>query len=709
MLLLAAVSAADTTDVSDVAAPVVAIAAGVVAALVVAAIVGALVRYVGRRSAVAQDLSRRARRPFRVVLIVIGVWVALRLSTEPAPWVAAVEHGLLIALIVAMTWLIGALAFAVEDLVLQKYRVDVPDNRRARRVRTQIIVVRRLTVAISSWSARRPSCSPSRRRGRRRQPARSAGLVSIVAGLAAQTSLANVFAGMQIAFTDAIRVDDVVVVEGEWGRIEEITMTYVVVHVWDDRRLIMPSTYFTTTPFQNWTRRAAELLGTVELDLDWDVPVEAMRDELDRLLEATDLWDERVGILQVTEATGGYVRLRALASAADAPTLFDLRCYVREGLVDWLQEHAPSALPRTRVEGVETVRDAARLPGAAPASGTLGQPEPVTGETGVTVGTGDGSAPVVRRRSFVRNHAGDTQQVELHPRDSRLFTGSFDAIERSRAFSGPGPDVIEEREEAAERADGGPWTGGNTRVHVVGPGRRPGSSGSRRLSAGLAVPEPPGETPAGAAVSGEVPVAPEPLAGSGHSADPEPVPQPAPPAVPEDGDGAEPTADETAVVLPEPVPADPPTAPVRRHVGTGPLPVTPDATQRLGTAFRRPARGTARRRTTNRPGTNRPGTTARPPRRRDDRPPTPGPWPAALRDGCPAALELGDDGPRISRTRTRSRAPGATPPGGPGSRRCPALRGVPLLVHGRSSSSPDRRRDHARPVWVAGSMLAGWT
>ncbi len=133
----------------------------------------------------------------------------------------------------------------------------------------------------------------------------SAGLISIVAGLAAQTSLANVFAGMQIAFTDAIRVDDVVVLEGEWGRIEEITMTYVVVHLWDDRRLIMPSTYFTTTPFQNWTRRAADLLGTVELDLDFEVPVGPMRAELRRLLGLTDLWDERVGILQVTDAVGG--------------------------------------------------------------------------------------------------------------------------------------------------------------------------------------------------------------------------------------------------------------------------------------------------------------------------------------------------------------------------------------------------------------------
>ncbi|MEK8226103.1 mechanosensitive ion channel domain-containing protein [Oerskovia sp. M15] len=181
---------------------------------------------------------------------------------------------------------------------------------------------------------------------------------------------------MQIAFTDGIRVDDVVVLEGEWGRIEEITMTYVVVHLWDDRRLIMPCTYFTTTPFQNWTRRAADLLGTVEIDLDFRVPFGAMRAELKRLLAHTDLWDERVGILQVTDAINGVVRVRALVSAHDAPTLFDLRCFVREGLVEWLQRSSADSLPRTRFEGVEegrsarnrTSRPVARRPRRSPRS-----------------------------------------------------------------------------------------------------------------------------------------------------------------------------------------------------------------------------------------------------------------------------------------------------------------------------------------------------
>ena len=180
----------------------------------------------------------------------------------------------------------------------------------------------------------------------------SAGVLGIVAGLAAQSSLSNLFAGLQLAFTDAIRVDDVVVVEKEWGRIEEITLTYVVVHVWDDRRLILPSTYFTTTPFQNWTRKESAVLGAIDLDVDWRVPLDELRIELDRALRASELWDERVGILQVTDAVGSFVRLRVLVSGVDGPTVFDLRCEIREALVSYLQRSHAEALPRVRVEQV---------------------------------------------------------------------------------------------------------------------------------------------------------------------------------------------------------------------------------------------------------------------------------------------------------------------------------------------------------------------
>ncbi|WP_175007571.1 mechanosensitive ion channel domain-containing protein [Cellulosimicrobium sp. TH-20] len=505
---------------TDVLVTLGAVAAGVVLAFVLGTVISAVVRRAGRRSELARDLSRRLRRPDRAVLTVVAVWIAVRVTTDAGtPWRPAVEHLLLIALIVVGAWWVGAIAFVLEDSALQRYRMDTADNRHARRVRTQITVLRRLTVAVIVVCAVAGILLtfPAARAAGASLLA-SAGLISIVAGLAAQTSLANVFAGMQIAFTDAIRVDDVVVLEGEWGRIEEITMTYVVVHLWDDRRLIMPSTYFTTTPFQNWTRRAADLLGTVELDLDFEVPVGPMRAELRRLLGLTDLWDERVGILQVTDAVGGLVRVRALVSAHDAPTLFDLRCFVREGLVDWLQRAAPQGLPRTRLERavdaldldgpderdglgaggpdvpggpgrdatdddgpvaparpprlpaergarradapvvLGTIRRAGRGAGAAPSEdptrlvGVVPGPRDGAGRPGhagtrATDGSvGDAEAPGSTRPLPAVGHDDDLPEAA----ESAFFSGTPEGEERSRAFAGPGQDVIEERERTAE-------------------------------------------------------------------------------------------------------------------------------------------------------------------------------------------------------------------------------------------------------------------
>ena len=462
---------------------VLAISGALIAALVLAEVLAAVIRAVGRRTWIANDMARRGRRPLRVVLVLAAVWIALRAVTDPPPagpdWRLGVEHALLVGVIVSVAWLIGAMAFVAADAALARYRTDVADNRHARRVRTQIMILRRVTVAILVVAAIGGVLMTFD--GARTAGAgifASAGLLSVVAGLAAQTSLANVFAGLQLAFTDAIRVDDVVVVDGEWGRIEEITMTYVVVHVWDDRRLILPSTYFTTTPFENWTRRAADLLGTVELDLDWAVPVQAMRTELTRLLQASELWDHRVGVLQVTESTGGYVRVRALASAADAPTLFDLRCQVREGLVAWLQREHPEALPRTRLEGAGRVLDVAGpadVPGvpAGSTGGTGGTTsEAPTGETAVLGATGR------RHRAGPGAPDAPEQTVRLDQgRDSNLFTGSLWAVERSKAFTGPGEEVIAEREHTAERETTGEpeTTGEKPRV-----GDRPPVEGSPR-------------------------------------------------------------------------------------------------------------------------------------------------------------------------------------------------------------------------------------
>jgi hypothetical protein len=302
-------------------------------------------------------LLRHARRPYRLFVVVAalaGAVAAVRPEAVSPQWWERVELAMRLVLIGSGAWLLASVLVFLEDLALVRWRTDVADNRTARRMRTQVLIIRRLTVVVVvvvALGAALLSFPGVRAVGA--GVLASAGLISIVAALAAQSTLANVFAGLQVAFSDAIRLDDVVIVEDEWGWIEEITLSYVVVRLWDDRRLVLPSTYFTQTPFQNWTRRHSELLGAVELDVDWRVDVGAMRDELDRILDSTDLWDGRSKVLQVTDAVGGVVRVRALVTAQDAGTLFDLRCLVRERLVTWVQRFDAPGLVRQRVELVE--------------------------------------------------------------------------------------------------------------------------------------------------------------------------------------------------------------------------------------------------------------------------------------------------------------------------------------------------------------------
>ena len=328
------------------------------AVLVGVAVVHVVTLLLARRWPVAGDLPRGAATPFRllaVVLVIAAVCGSSRPEqVSPNIW-QGVDLALRLASIAAGAWFVGALLLFLEDLGLERYRTDVTDNRNARRLRTQVLLIRRLTVALVvlvALGAALLSFPGVRAVGA--SLLASAGLLSVVGAVAAQSTLANVFAGIQLAFSDAIRIDDVVVVEGQWGRIEELTLSYVVVHLWDDRRLVLPSGYFTKEPYENWTRRTSELVGAVELDLDWRVDVDGLRARLDELLASTALWDGRSSSLVITDATGGWVRVRVLVSAADASTLFDLRCRVREGLVAWAREHAgAAALPRQRVELVQ--------------------------------------------------------------------------------------------------------------------------------------------------------------------------------------------------------------------------------------------------------------------------------------------------------------------------------------------------------------------
>jgi small-conductance mechanosensitive channel len=327
----------------------VVVAAG--AALVLVEAIHLLAQRLGKRSELWADLARTARRPFRALVVLYAIQQALRSGVDDFAGRDTVLHLLVLCIIAAAAWLVGALLLVVEDLALNRYRTDIPDNLKARRLKTQVVMLRRVTVAamvVLTIGIMLMTFPGVRTLGA--SLLASAGVISVVAALAAQSTLGNVFAGLQLAFSDAVRVDDVVVVEGEWGRIEELTLTYVAVQIWDDRRLILPTSYFTTKPFQNWTRNSSAVLGTAEVDVDWSAPVEDLRAELRRICESSELWDGRTCVLQVTEAIGGMIRLRALVSASDAGALWDLRCLVRERLVGWVWENNQGALPRLRAD-----------------------------------------------------------------------------------------------------------------------------------------------------------------------------------------------------------------------------------------------------------------------------------------------------------------------------------------------------------------------
>lgn len=415
-------------------------AAAALVALVLTSVVHRMVRRFGRGATLPAELSQHAHRPFQVAVTIVAVQFAVRGSTGYAvgtPWRQALLHGLVLAVIAATGWLVTALLLVMEDVALARFRTDVPDNRQARRIRTQVVMLRRVTIVIVVVLAAGVMLMtfPSVR-GVGASVLASAGVIGVVAALAAQSLLGNVFAGLQLAFSDAVRLDDVVVVEGEWGRIEELTLSYVVVQIWDDRRLILPTSYFTSTPFQNWTRTQSAVLGTAELDVDWSVPVQTMREELRRLVEGTELWDGRVCVLQVTDATGGTVRLRALVSAADAGSLWDLRCLVREHLVGWIRDHRPVALPRTRTEIGDASGELAwqwRRPSAGRRDGAAR--DGTRREGAARDGT--------RRDGAARDGAA--------PDDARVFGGSDDGEARSSAFVGP-----EESAQAARDPDRAP-------------------------------------------------------------------------------------------------------------------------------------------------------------------------------------------------------------------------------------------------------------
>lgn len=320
-------------------------------ALLVHAIGAAIMRRISVRSLFLAALVTRIHKPSRLALIFFALEFSWRLAPDSVEAIETVRRLNTVCLITSLTWLIVAWVLALSDTVIARNPVNVADNLHARRILTQTRVLSRsviFLVALMGVSFALLTLPGARQLGA--SILASAGVAGVVAGMAARPVLGNFIAGLQLAFTQPIRIDDVIIVEGEWGRVEEITGSYVVVAIWDERRLIVPLQWFIEHPFQNWTRSTTQLLGSVMLWVDYRAPVSRLRAELERCCREDPAWDGRVCGLQVTDADARTMQIRLLVSSADSSKNFDLRCRMREALIDFMQREIPDALPVTRLE-----------------------------------------------------------------------------------------------------------------------------------------------------------------------------------------------------------------------------------------------------------------------------------------------------------------------------------------------------------------------
>ena len=296
-------------------------------------------------------MVRYSGGPLLVCAVLLSFSAIVPLLNIPAALTGLVHQVLAVCIICSVSWLCIRLVSALEECILDRYDMDTKDNLKARTMHTQLRVIKRIVTVLIILVG---FCAVLMLFERVRQLGlsllASAGIAGIIIGFAAQRSIATLFAGLQIAVTQPIRIDDVVIVENEWGRIEEITLTYVVVRIWDLRRLVLPITYFTEKPFQNWTRSSADILGTVIIYMDYTASVQAIREKFFAILDQSDLWDGKVRGVQVTNTTERAMEIRALMSAPDASTAWNLRCEVREQLIDFIQQHYPDSLPKVRGE-----------------------------------------------------------------------------------------------------------------------------------------------------------------------------------------------------------------------------------------------------------------------------------------------------------------------------------------------------------------------
>ena len=294
-------------------------------------------------------LLKQTRSQARYFFPLLALIIAVPTTSLPERFKAPFEHFLTLCMIALLGWLVIALVQVFATLIRARYSIEVADNLHARRIHTQTQVLERLfigCIVVITIAAMLVTFPSARQIGT--SVFASAGIAGVIVGMAARSTFASLIAGLQVALTQPIRIDDAVVVEGEWGWIEEIETTYVVVRLWDLRRLILPLTYFIDKPFQNWTRTTSEIIGTVFIYVDYTLPVQRVREELQDILKDSPLWNGKTCVLQVTEFTETTMQLRCLMSANSSSAAFDLRCMVRERMISFLQTNFPHSLPIRR-------------------------------------------------------------------------------------------------------------------------------------------------------------------------------------------------------------------------------------------------------------------------------------------------------------------------------------------------------------------------
>lgn len=314
-------------------------------------IFSAVRRAVRKRDLFWRGLVARARLKTRVIVLLIAAGLAASASSLTAETASDVHAVVLFLGVLALGWLVSGALAVWTTLYTRRFNVEAEDNLVARKHLTQTRILQkvgRVLIAIVTLGLALMTIGGFRQWGV--SLLASAGVVGIIAGVALQPVLTNLLAGIQIAMTQPIRIDDAVIVEGEWGNVEEITSTYVVVRLWDWRRMVLPLSYFITTPFQNWTRETSRLIGTAMFYVDYEAPIDRLREAFERIVRASPLWDGDVQVLQVTDISERVAQVRCLASARSAPIAFDLRCEIREKMLAFMRDECPEALPRDRLE-----------------------------------------------------------------------------------------------------------------------------------------------------------------------------------------------------------------------------------------------------------------------------------------------------------------------------------------------------------------------